>query len=155
MTFSVRPFTPDDQAFVLDLIPRLSRIDLPPWQDRGMMDAFNQKEIQQAMADMPDDAALLIAEDEQHSPAGFIYLTAEADFFSGEKKGYISDVVVAKQFEGQGVGRLLLKAAEDWTREKGYRLLTLFVFANNERARRTYEKAGFQPEVVKYTRELD
>ena len=150
MSISVRSFVSADREFVLALIPRLSGIDLPPWHDRARMDAFNRQEMQQAMDDLPDDAAILIAEDEEHTPAGFIYLTTEEDFFSGEKKGYISDVVVAPQFEGQGVGRTLMAAAEDWTREKGYRLLSLFVFAENERARRSYEKAGFQPEVVKY-----
>jgi GNAT superfamily N-acetyltransferase len=150
MSFSIRPFIPADKDFVLALIPRLSGIDMPPWRDRATMDTCNRKEVQQAMDDMPDDAALLIAEDEKHTPAGFIYLTTEADFFSGEKKGFISDLVVASQYEGQGVGRLLLAVAEDWSKEKGYRLLMLNVFAENERARRTYEKAGFEPEVVKY-----
>jgi RimJ/RimL family protein N-acetyltransferase len=50
------------------------------------------------------------------------------------------------------VGRLLMDAAEDWAREKGYQRLTLDVFAGNERARRVYEKNGFTEEVVKYVK---
>jgi GNAT superfamily N-acetyltransferase len=155
MSFSVRPFIPADRDFVLALLPRLSEVDLPPWCTQAVLDDFNLAAMKKAMDDMPEDAALLVAEDEGQVPAGFIYLTTESDYFTGEKLGYISDLVVAPQAEGQGVGRLLMFAAEDWTREKGYRRLTLDVFAGNERARRVYEKAGFLPGVVKYAKPID
>ena len=155
MSFSVRPFIPVDREIVLALLPRLSDMALLPWRKQSDMDAFNQQEMQKVMDEMPADAVLLIAEDEMHTPAGFIYLTTEADFFNGENKGYISDLVVASQYEGQGVGRLLLAAAEDWTREKGYNLLTLYVLAGNERARRVYEKMGYSEEVVKYVKLIE
>ena len=66
--------------------------------------------------------------------AGFIHLETQADYFSGEKHGYISDLAVSKSFEGRGVGRILLEAAEAWARVNGYRLLTLYVFSGNTRA---------------------
>ena len=155
MPFFIRLFDQDDRDFVLGLLPRLSGMDLPSWLTKTALDDFNQAAMQKAMDDMPADAALLIAVDESQSPAGFIYLTTEADYFTGEKLGYISDLAVAPQAEGQGVGRLLMDAAEDWTREKGYRRLTLDVFAGNERARRVYEKAGFLPAVVKYAKIIE
>ena len=152
MPFFIRLFDQEDRNFVLAMLPRLSGIDLPPWLTKTSLDDFNQAAMEKAMDDMPDDAALLIAEDETQAPAGFIYLTTEADYFTGEKLGYISDLAVAPQAEGQGVGRLLMDAAEDWAREKGYQRLTLDVFAGNERARRVYEKNGFTEEVVKYVK---
>ncbi|MGE5377355.1 MAG: GNAT family N-acetyltransferase [Bacteroidota bacterium] len=55
----------------------------------------------------------------------------------------MSDLAVDQKFEGQGIGRLLLEVAEDWTRSNGYHLLTLYVFAGNTRALQIYEKHGF------------
>ena len=155
MPCTIRSYAPADREFILSLLPRLSGVDLPPWLTKTALDDFNQAAMRKAMAAVPADAALLIAEDEAQTPAGFIYLTTESDYFTGEKLGYISDLAVAPQAEGQGVGRLLISAAEDWTREKGYRRLTLDVFAGNERARRVYEKAGFMPAVVKYEKSIE
>jgi GNAT superfamily N-acetyltransferase len=155
MPFFIRLFDQEDRDFVLAMLPRLSEVDLPPWCTQAALDDFNLAAMKKAMDDIPEDAALLVAEDEGQVPAGFIYLTTESDYFSGEKLGYISDLAVAPQAEGQGVGRLLISAAEDWTREMGYRRLTLDVFAGNERARRVYEKAGFLPAVVKYAKPID
>ncbi len=99
-------------------------------------------------------STVLIAEAENGAPAGFIHLETQTDYFSGEKHGYISDLAVLREYEGQGLGRLLLSAAEDWARQAGFRLLTLYVFAGNIHAKRIYEKAGFEQEVIKYVKTL-
>ena len=74
--------------------------------------------------------------------------------FSWERfdERYIADLAVSRSFEGRGVGRLLIEAAEDWAHTRGYRLLTLYVFSGNVRAQRVYERHGFQPEAVKYVK---
>lgn len=155
MTMRIRPFVPADEDFILSLVARFTSFPLPPWRTHEEIDNFNRTFLQKAMAQLRPESALLVAEDEEQSLAGFIYLTSETDYFSGEKQGYISDVAVSPGFEGQGVGRLLLEAADDWARGMGYSILYLNVFANNERARRLYEKNGFAEEVVKYVKPLE
>lgn len=56
---------------------------------------------------------------------------------------YISDLGVARDCRGEGVGALLLAHVEAWARERGRARLTLWAAANNEAALRLYEKAGF------------
>ena len=72
------------------------------------------------------------------------------DFF-GTRHAHISVIATTEAAEGSGVGRALLAHAEAWARERGLTLLTLNVFASNARARRFYEKAGWAPEMLKYT----
>ena len=48
----------------------------------------------------------------------------------------------------------LMEHAEQWTAERGLPLLTLNMFAGNARARRFYEKGGFQIEMVKYAKRV-
>jgi len=69
---------------------------------------------------------------------------------------------------GQGYGRSLIEAAENTMREQSYEEAVLWVFANNNRARRFYEQAGWsadgtfkveeiggaQPTQVRYRRTL-
>jgi len=47
-----------------------------------------------------------------------------------------------------------MEHAEQWTAERGLPLLTLNMFAGNARARRFYEKGGFQIEMVKYAKRV-
>ncbi len=76
------------------------------------------------------------------------------DYFTGEAHGHVSDIVVDPQQEGRGVGRALLAAAEDWARSRGYRLISLNVFGDNDRARRLYEAVGYGTDTVKMVKEI-
>ena len=56
--------------------------------------------------------------------------------------------------QGLGVGRLLINAAENWSKEQGYRLLHLEVFANNDKAQRFYDNLGFEAETLQVVKVL-
>ncbi|HML22868.1 MAG TPA: GNAT family N-acetyltransferase [Aggregatilinea sp.] len=59
-------------------------------------------------------------------------------------EAYIGDLGVIPDYQGQGVGQLLLDHAETWAREHGRDSLTLWVAAGNARAIHVYEKAGMK-----------
>ena len=151
----VRTFKPSDSEFVISLIARFSEFELPAWRTTNEVDNANRISFQKAMEEPEPESAIFVAEDEVEGRAGFIHLQTQTDYFSGEKHGYISDVAVDKRFEGRGIGGILLDAAEDWARAKGYHLLTLYVFAGNTRARHIYEKHGFSQEIVKYAKVIE
>jgi ribosomal protein S18 acetylase RimI-like enzyme len=58
-------------------------------------------------------------------------------------EGYISDMGVASDWQGQGVGQAMLRHADAWARAHGYGRLTLWVSAANAPAIHVYEKTGF------------
>lgn len=47
--------------------------------------------------------------------------------------------------KGKGCGKALMKIAEEWAREAGYKRLYLETHSNLTAAMRLYEKLGFQP----------
>jgi len=59
-------------------------------------------------------------------------------------EAYISDLGVACDCQGEGIGTQLLEEAEVWASSHGRKRLTLWVAATNERAIHIYEKAGFR-----------
>jgi GNAT superfamily N-acetyltransferase len=61
---------------------------------------------------------------------------------------------VSSSAEGHGAGRALVEAAEEWARFEGLELITLNVFANNQRARSVYERLGYAPETLHYVKPL-
>jgi ribosomal protein S18 acetylase RimI-like enzyme len=61
---------------------------------------------------------------------------------------HVTGLAVDPEFEGRGAGRALMEALMGLARERGGRRMTLRVFAPNERARRLYERLGFEVEGV-------
>jgi ribosomal protein S18 acetylase RimI-like enzyme len=150
----IRPSAPADRGWILERAPRLHEFGPPPWREREVMDAAVTRSIASTL-DAPTPAAIvLVAEEDRGALAGFVHVVTATDFFTGEPHGHISDLVVASEAEGRGVGRALLEGAERWARDAGYRLLSLNVFEENVRARRLYEGAGYVPEMTKFMKEL-
>lgn len=56
---------------------------------------------------------------------------------------YIEALAVRASERGQGVGKQLLEAAQDWAEHRGFRRLALHVLERNHNARRLYERFGF------------
>ena len=151
MSISVRPCQASDADFVLSLVGRFSEFSLPGWRPAADLDRLNRATLQKALELREAGADSFVAE-VAGQLAGFIHLQTQVDYFTGEACGYIADVAVDQAFEGQGVGGRLLAQAEEWCSAKGYRLLTLYLFAGNARAQRLYETHGFQQEVIKYVK---
>jgi ribosomal protein S18 acetylase RimI-like enzyme len=61
-------------------------------------------------------------------------------------------LAIATEAEGKGVGKALMNAAEAWSKECGYRYLSLYVFGTNNHARKFYEKLGYDEDSLKLTK---
>ena len=68
--------------------------------------------------------------------------------------GYVSDVFVAPEHRGRGVGAALLAAAEDYLAGLGFNQVRLAVLAANADARAVYEKRGYRAYEVIYEKPL-
>ena len=154
MDIHIRQFISSDKEFIESLIPRFSEFDLPVWRQRNEIDDTNSASLKKAMEEPEPDSAIFIAEDETGNRAGFIHLQVQIDYFNTERVGYISDLAVNLSFEGNGIGRMLINKAEEWALKNNCRMLSLYVFSNNSKARRVYERLGFQEEVSKYIKPL-
>ena len=64
--------------------------------------------------------------------------------------GYEIGMLVAAPYRGRGVGTALLDRAIEWSRSRGIRTLSLFVFPHNVAACELYRKRGFV-EVERFT----
>jgi len=73
--------------------------------------------------------------------AFLLWLTS---YTPSNREAHISDLAVAQDFQGQGVGQILLEQAELWAQAHNRLRMTLWVAENNERAVQLYEKMGYQ-----------
>jgi len=155
MAIRIRLFNRDDETFILSLIERLSEFDLPEWRSSHEINTKNQKKLENAIKNPKPESAIYVAEDENGKSAGFIHLETEIDYFSGEKLGYIADIAVDKASEGKGIGKSLLKTGEEWAKQRGYKLMWLYVFSGNTRAKAVYKRLGYGEEVVKLVKRIE
>jgi ribosomal protein S18 acetylase RimI-like enzyme len=63
----------------------------------------------------------------------------------GKREWSIFDIETFAQFRGQGFGRAIMLAAEEYVRAAGGDAISLSVFGNNAVARNLYESLDYQP----------
>jgi len=59
-------------------------------------------------------------------------------------EGLLKRFYVAKEFRGKGLAEKMIKKIKEFAGEKRYKTIVLDVFKNNERAKKFFQKQGFQ-----------
>jgi ribosomal protein S18 acetylase RimI-like enzyme len=154
MSNLIRRGRPEDAAIILKLVERLVAFGPPEYRNAAEMVRVDQARIAEALRASGDDPLVLVATVED-AVAGFVHLHSLTDHYNDRPHGHISDLVVAPDFEGRGVGRRLLDAARDWAVAQGFRWLTLSVFEANARAAALYEQAGFKRDILRMVQPLE
>jgi GNAT superfamily N-acetyltransferase len=149
---TIRAATIDDEAVLTALAWRLTAFTLPAWRRPESIAESDAKEMMAAVRAASPGNAVVIAE-RGGIAVGCLHVLETVDFF-GTRHAHISVIATTAEAEGSGVARTLMEYAERWAAGRGHSLLTLNVFASNDRARRFYERAGYAPEMMKYSKPL-
>lgn len=154
---TIRKATPGDALFIAEHAHRLLDFNLPTWRakEKNKMVKADIHHITKSLELNNDKDCVLIAEDEENKPVGFIRMVLQSDYYTAELHAHVNDIVVTANTEGKGVGKFLLQKADEWARENKARWITLNVFNENLRARVFYEKSGYNIEWIKYLKTLD
>lgn len=150
---NIRPTISQDREAILALVPRLAASGTPPERDAHQIAATDIRTIGKVIEDRQPDTQLLVAE-RNSSVAGLIYLKTVTDYYTQQQIGHVSDIVVAAKAEGQGIGRALMAAGEEWAHGRGYPMMQLNVLIDNTDARALYERIGYSAEWLKYVKRV-
>lgn len=154
MSITLRPATSADHVALRALDPRLiAEAHLPGMTGEGFL-RFQRYLTDAALNDAHAKSRLIVAVAEGDDVLGYIHLKPIHDEVLDCETGYLSIIAVSEAAGGQGIGRMLMAAAENWAREQGYPSLLLDVFASNESARGFYNKAGFIEDSLRLRRPL-
>jgi ribosomal protein S18 acetylase RimI-like enzyme len=137
---------------VLGLAPRLVE-GLAPWRDRAEAAKAGQRWLEGSLAAAAGGEGVVFVAEAGDMVAGVVTVRS-ARHFTGERDGYIGELVVAEHAARHEIGRSLVEAAWDWAREQGLANLTLHTGAFNSGARAFYAALGFREEEVRLTLEL-
>lgn len=150
-TITLRVASPNDRNIVVDLIHELNVFEADLTgdrkRDRTAASAYYD-ELMQRISQR--DGRIVLAEAAGVAVAAMGYSIDEDVAYITDamrRHGTVTDLVVRKNWRGQGIGRMLLNEAERLTREAGLARLMIGVLEANEGAGRTYRKFGFEPYV--------
>jgi len=149
----VRGARDGDRTFVLETAARLAAFGPPRWRTTEEIVEAEARTLRDFFESSDEASRLLIVEAGERR-LGFALLEELRDYFTLDRHGHIGILAVTDEAEGLGAGGALIRAAEAWARERGYRTLTLNVFSGNNHAREVYEHLGFEPDTIKYIKAL-
>ncbi|MCC3861862.1 GNAT family N-acetyltransferase [Pseudemcibacter aquimaris] len=151
---NIRDATDNDRDFILGLSPTLIENASLAWHSDQVEREFQDRFIEEVLDNKDVIQQILIAEDNGER-LGFIQVEESEDEVSLETCAKIQLLAVTKEAQGKGVGSALMNRAVRWAKEKGFRLISLEVFANNKNARAFYEAQGFQNDTMFMVKPLD
>ena len=149
---SVRRLQHDDHDAVMALAPRLTE-GVAPWRDPVAVRRAVEDWVERSLESAERDGHAVFVADVAGEVVGFVSV-GEREHFSDAVDGYVGELVVSADQVGQGIGDVLMTAAEDWARDRGLQHLTLETGAANTVARRFYAARGYREEDVRLTRPL-
>jgi GNAT superfamily N-acetyltransferase len=153
VTIRVRVARGTDRAFVLDTAARLADFGPPSWRTAEELIEGEARTLRDFF-ESPDDGTRLLIAETGDGRVGFALIEELRDYFTLERHGHVGILAVTAGAEGRGAGGALLRAAEAWARDRGFRTLTLNVFSSNQHARAVYEHLGFEEDTVKYIKRI-
>jgi GNAT superfamily N-acetyltransferase len=151
-SIGVRPLAPDDDAFLARMVERLYPGQTVSPRDPAVMRRFFAELDGSRLLDKPGTAVFVGTLEEE--PAGVIAVHPDTDYFTDHPRAYVDILAVALEAEGQGVGKALLRHAEEWARARGFLEVVLDVFAGNEGATTFYERCGYRPDHIRMAKPL-
>ena len=152
---AIRPARHDDEAFLVELLPRLADFPFPAWRTAEEIARADQRLLHDALTGALLHSAILVAE--QHPGGerlGYVFATTKHDYFTHAAHAHVEILAVEPAAERRGVARALMDAIEEWARRRGYTWVTLNVFDRNARARALYDGLGYEPETIHYRKAL-
>jgi ribosomal protein S18 acetylase RimI-like enzyme len=149
---TIRKAVAADEPRLVELSSRMANFDLPPWRTPDEITSADGRAMLEALRSLHSDSEVFIAE-RNGEVAGCLHMVVAFDFF-GRRHAHLSVIATSEAAEGTGVGRALMEFADAWGRARRLPFITLNVFAANRRARRLYERSGYDVELMKYGKRL-
>ena len=139
---------PDDEPAILSFIWGLQRFENAFEPNRRLDADFADEHWADVRRLVAERGAMFIAEN-GGGPVGWAFVVEEAgDLFVRESErryGFIAELYVEASARGQGHGRALIAACEDWSRKRGMTVLIIGVLTGNGKAAAVYQRDGFAP----------
>ena len=153
--YNIRPGQEEDLPTLSRLLPELADFDVPANRDPADLWTGDGELLAQCLTTGLASTFVDVAENRDGKILGFIMVTLREELLSHAPSAHLETIIVAPEVRGTGLGRQLLRHAEDAARSHGARSLSLHVFRNNRRAHALYDAEGFDSELIRAIKWLE
>jgi GNAT superfamily N-acetyltransferase len=108
----IRSAKDSDSDLLVAMAERLQE-GVAPWRDPEAVLEAVRGWVSDSLGNLSDPNSAAFVAERDGKIVGFVCVTERAHF-TGEMDTYIGELVVSKTAEGEGIGRALVGAAEDW-----------------------------------------
>jgi GNAT superfamily N-acetyltransferase len=146
---TIRPARlPEDEPAIISFIWGLQTFENAFEPNRRLDRDFAAEHWADVQAQAAARGAIFVAENDGVPVGWAIVLEEPGDLFVAEHErryGFVAELFVEESARGQGHGRALINACEDWTRMRGMVVLLIGVLTGNDKAAAVYRRDGFAP----------
>lgn len=140
---SIRDANLNDPSDALALVEILDSYAVGPFGQNAPIAAESRKRLAQGLVEHASSFVLFACEGDR--PVGTAVCFWGFSTFAAQLLINVHDLAVLPDFQGQGIGRELLKEVERRARERNGCKVTLEVDSANDRAKGLYASEGFGP----------
>ena len=137
---------PADEPAILSFIWDLQKFENAFEPNRRLDPDFAPEHWADVQSQAATRGAMFVAEADGTAVGWAFVLEEPGDLFVAEKErryGFIAELFVEASARGQGHGRALIAACEDWTRDRGMAVLIIGVLSGNDKAAAVYRRDDF------------
>jgi ribosomal protein S18 acetylase RimI-like enzyme len=127
MSMVIRDAAPEDETHVVAL-----------WRACGLIAAYNDPAVDYRFAVAGENSAVLVAEDVDGGIVGSVIVGHDGH------RGWLYYVAAAPDRRGQGIGRDMVDAGEQWLRMRQVPKVQLMVRETNRAVVQFYERLGYE-----------
>ena len=149
---------PDDKPAILSFIDGMQHFEHALEPDRRVDPTVAEEFLADISARVTErSGAMLIAED-GGSAAGWavVYRETNEIYVASEERdfAFISELYVAENVRGRGIGKALIAACEEWARVRKLSVIMIGVLGGNAQADAIYREAGYRTYYVQLRKYL-
>jgi ribosomal protein S18 acetylase RimI-like enzyme len=123
----IRPLTDADIEGTIDL-----------WTECGLTEPWNDPRADIERARTSGEAIILVADDSRNRVAATILVGNDGH------RGWLYYLAVCPELQSTGLGRRMVRAAEDWLKARGVVKIMLMIRPSNLKVRGFYEALGYE-----------
>ena len=150
----IRDANHEDIAAIQALLPLLASFEVPASRNPEHLWRGDEQILLDWGAGDRSDVIVRVAVDDGRV-TGAIIVTLREEMMSHEPSAHLEVVVVSEDAQGGGLGKQLMSDAETQARSRGAKGITLHVFGVNSKARAMYDRLGYDPEIIRYSKTFE
>jgi len=154
LEYKIRSASSDDGDAMLALMPRLSEFEIPTSRNPEHLWRDDAALLRKWISGDADDCLVHVAEGDNGAIVGLTLVRLRPEALSHEPSSHLEAIAVSKDAEGKGIAKALLEVAEEEAERHGAQTMTLHVISTNTRARRFYERSGYDGEMIRYIKPI-